>query len=102
MHRLFAGLPVPEPLVERLRLLQTDLPGARWRRDDQLHVTLQFYGEVHQEVAEEIADQLGRVARPAVPLALPRNNEPSLNGPDKPHYHPSHPNVAMTTHRRRL
>jgi 2'-5' RNA ligase len=70
MHRLFTGLPVPEPLVERLRLLRTDLPGARWRREDQLHVTLQFYGEVHQALAEEIADQLGRVARPPVPLAL--------------------------------
>lgn len=70
MHRLFTGLAVPDPLVERLGTLRTSLPGARWRRDDQLHVTVHFFGEVHVEVAQEIDDRLLRLGGGSVEIAL--------------------------------
>ncbi|MEO1642004.1 MAG: RNA 2',3'-cyclic phosphodiesterase [Pseudomonadota bacterium] len=68
MHRLFAALPVPDVIAERLLYLQEDLPGARWRQRDHFHITLHFYGEVDGEIANEIADRLEEVA--AKPIAL--------------------------------
>ena len=56
--RLFAAMPLPEParagvagLLERLRC--KDLP-VRWVRDDNVHLTLKFFGEV-------AADRLGGI-----------------------------------------
>ncbi|MEL7545417.1 MAG: RNA 2',3'-cyclic phosphodiesterase [Pseudomonadota bacterium] len=70
MHRLFAALPIPDLLAERLRPLRSDLHGTQWRRDDQYHVTLQFFGEVHRDIAEEIADQLDAVASSGFAITL--------------------------------
>lgn len=71
MHRLFAALPVPDMIAERLLPLRTDLHGARWRRREHFHITLQFYGKVSEEVANEIADALALISSP--PLALELN-----------------------------
>lgn len=68
MHRIFAALPVPDTLAERLLHLQEDLPGARWRQRDHFHITLHFYGEVDGEIAHEIADKLEDVR--STPLEL--------------------------------
>jgi 2'-5' RNA ligase len=70
MHRLFAALPVPDDIAERLLPLKADLFGARWRRRDHYHITLQFYGKVHEEVANEIADALARLQAPQMTLEL--------------------------------
>ena len=70
MHRLFAALPVSDLLAERLRPLREDVFGARWRRDDQYHLTLQFFGEVPLELAEEIADQLGSLSTTGFAITL--------------------------------
>lgn len=70
MHRIFAALPVPESISERLLPLRSDLFGARWRRPEQFHITLQFYGGVQTEMAEEIAAALERVQSPALELTL--------------------------------
>lgn len=70
MHRLFAALPVSELLAERLKPLREDILGARWRREDQFHVTLQFFGDVHHHVAEEIADQMESVSSPGFAIEV--------------------------------
>ena len=70
MHRIFAALPVPEAIADRLLPLRTDLHGARWRRRDHYHITLQFYGEVQREIAEEVAASLEAVRAPALALEL--------------------------------
>lgn len=70
MHRLFAALPVPEEISDRLLALQEDLPGARWRRRDHHHITLQFFGAVNTEVAEEIATSLEALHAPGLSLTL--------------------------------
>jgi len=70
MHRLFAALPVSEAIADRLLPLRSDLYGVRWRRRDHYHITLQFYGEVPRDIAEEIAASLGAVHAPALALEL--------------------------------
>lgn len=70
MHRLFAALPVPGTIADRLEPLQDALHGARWRRRDHYHITLCFYGDVSGEVAEEIARNLEAVSRPALCLEV--------------------------------
>ena len=70
MHRLFAALPVPDDLADRLEPLSVDLHGARWRRRDHYHVTLCFYGAVDGEIAHELADALSSVTAPAISLEV--------------------------------
>ncbi|MEM9054010.1 MAG: RNA 2',3'-cyclic phosphodiesterase [Pseudomonadota bacterium] len=70
MHRLFAAFPIPDLIAERLLTLNNDLPGARWRQRDHLHVTLHFYGEVDFEQAEEIANRLEALHSPPLQLEV--------------------------------
>ena len=70
MHRLFAALPIPDELADRLEPLRVELYGARWRRREHYHVTLCFYGKVDGEVAHELADALDAVRSPAISLEL--------------------------------
>jgi len=70
MHRLFAALPVPDAIAERLEPLSVDIYGARWRRRDHYHITLCFFGEVDGEQAEALADALEQVRAPALELQL--------------------------------
>lgn len=69
-HRLFAALPVPDTVADRLLPLRSDLFGARWRQREHFHVTLQFFGTVDIEIAEEIASALERVQAPAMELQV--------------------------------
>ncbi len=70
MHRLFAALPVPDSIAERLLPLRTDIHGAKWRKREHFHITLCFYDKVTIEVAEEIANALEAVASPALDLEV--------------------------------
>jgi len=68
MVRLFIGLRPPSGPRAQLGRLMTGLPGVRWQRDDQLHLTLRFIGEVENSLADDITSALETVAAP--PLAL--------------------------------
>lgn len=70
MHRLFVGLRLPA--AERTRLLAATggAEGARWQRDDQLHVTLRFIGEVERPMAEDVAAILAQVGYPRFEIAI--------------------------------
>jgi len=61
MIRLFTALSVPWDVVETLKRRQTGLPGARWRPEEALHVTLAFYGEVTETQADDLAAELARI-----------------------------------------
>ena len=61
MLRLFTALPIPWDVAETLKRRQTGLPGARWRSDEQLHVTLAFYGDVAERQADDLAAELARI-----------------------------------------
>lgn len=70
MHRLFAALPVPNHIADRLDPLSVEIYGARWRRREHYHITLCFYGKVDGETAHAIADELENVVSPALELNL--------------------------------
>jgi 2'-5' RNA ligase len=61
--RLFAALPVGGPAARRLALLQAGLEG-RTVDPASFHVTLAFFGEVAEPVAEELHAALGSVEAP--------------------------------------
>jgi 2'-5' RNA ligase len=59
--RLFVGLELPDAIRAALLAGMGGVAGARWQRDDQLHLTLRFIGEVDRHGAADIAAALGRV-----------------------------------------
>lgn len=59
--RLFVGLELPAPVKAALLAFMGGVAGARWQREDQLHLTLRFIGEVDRHQAQDIAAALGRV-----------------------------------------
>jgi 2'-5' RNA ligase len=72
--RLFAAVPLPEPAragVARLldRLRRQDLP-VRWVRDENLHLTLKFFGEVIPDRVGGIEEAIRNANEGSVPLAM--------------------------------
>ncbi len=61
MYRLFIGIPVPDDLKTMLTGMRVNIPGARWIREDQMHITLKFIGEVDGAVFSDIRDGLKEV-----------------------------------------
>ena len=59
--RLFVALQPTDPAREALANLAADIPGVRWVRAPQLHLTLRFIGEVSPDDEEKIVDALGEV-----------------------------------------
>ena len=62
MIRLFTALSVPWDVAETLKRRQSGLPGAKWRSEEQLHVTLAFYGDIDERRADDLAAELQRAA----------------------------------------
>lgn len=69
-HRLFAAIRPPGAVIDALLELESYIPGARWQDEDQLHLTLRFFGEVEAAQAEELAVALEKVTAPPFALAL--------------------------------
>jgi 2'-5' RNA ligase len=61
MMRLFTALELPPAIRDALLAAMGGVAGARWQRDDQLHLTLRFIGEVDRHQARDIAAVLGSV-----------------------------------------
>ena len=61
MLRLFTALPVPWDVAQTLKRRQTGLPGAKWRPEEALHITLAFYGDVPERQADDLAGELSRI-----------------------------------------
>lgn len=72
--RAFVALELPAALRHELgeaaRRLGRSLPPARWVREENLHVTLVFLGEVSEDAARELDPGLREVFRGAGPLEL--------------------------------
>lgn len=68
--RLFAALPLPDPIAAQIAPLQAGIPGAHWRARESLHVTLRFFGEVREDMARELDDALEGLAQAAAPFSL--------------------------------
>lgn len=82
--RLFAALSIPDDIAERLLALQKGVPGAKWRPRENLHITLRFFGDVAEPVADEIDSALDMLAAPNKPFELRLKSAGSFGGAD-PH-----------------
>ena len=70
MIRLFAAIAVPEDIGEPLLTRQHGLPGARWRPLEAFHITLRFFGDVQERVAEDLDLELARITSAPFGLTL--------------------------------
>lgn len=68
--RLFVGIALPEPVRARLAVLESGIPGAKWVKVENLHLTLRFIGEVDGGAAHDIDAALAAVRGPAFRLAF--------------------------------
>ena len=70
MLRLFAALALPDAIADPLRSLQQDLTGASWRPREALHITLRFFGEIQERVADDLHLELSQIASTPLDLCL--------------------------------
>lgn len=70
MIRLFVGIELPEAVRERLAVLCSGVPGARWISPENMHLTLRFIGEVENGQAEDIDAALMRLRAPSFEITL--------------------------------
>jgi len=82
--RLFAAIAIPDETAARLLVLQHDLPGAKWRPRENLHLTLRFFDAVAEPVADEIDSELAQIADATAPFDLHLKGVGAFGGAD-PH-----------------
>jgi RNA 2',3'-cyclic 3'-phosphodiesterase len=70
MPRLFSAIALPTDIKDRLDAIQQPLPGARWVAEDNLHLTLRFFGDISSRLAEEITNLLADIEVDAFDLRL--------------------------------
>ena len=81
MIRLFAAVAVPPELGKGLQHRQSGLAGARWRPLEAFHITLRFFGELREDVADDLHLELERLS--AAPMTLELEGVGSFGeGPD--------------------
>jgi len=68
--RLFIGLGIPEHLRMSLAALQGGIPGARWVKPENYHITLRFLGELSRHQARDIDAALSDLDVPEFEVAL--------------------------------
>ncbi|ENN94123.1 RNA 2',3'-cyclic phosphodiesterase [Bartonella bovis] len=68
MPRLFAAIKIPQETTKTLISLQNGLPKAQWINPKNFHVTLSFFGEVTNSVANELTEAFDTIKCPAFML----------------------------------
>lgn len=61
MHRLFVAIRPPQPIRDILIDAMDDSPELGWVKNDNLHLTLHFIGEVERPLADDIAAALAQI-----------------------------------------
>ena len=69
-HRLFTAIELPDSVKDQLAPLLSGLPGAKWVKRPQLHLTLRFIGEVETPKFKAIGDTLREVQAQAFEMRL--------------------------------
>jgi RNA 2',3'-cyclic 3'-phosphodiesterase len=82
--RIFAALDLPDHIADRLMDLMRGVGGAKWRPRENLHLTLRFFGEVAEPIADEIDVALSTVADSTKPFELQLKSAGTFGGAD-PH-----------------
>ncbi|MBI1251412.1 MAG: RNA 2',3'-cyclic phosphodiesterase [Alphaproteobacteria bacterium] len=80
--RLFAALDLPDEVADRLMPLMRGVPGAKWRPRENLHLTLRFFGEVHERIAEDIDAALDEAAARCAPFDVQLKGAGAFGGAD--------------------
>ncbi len=70
MPRLFTALELPDMARTHLSLLRGEIGGARWTARENLHITLRFFGDVTDAVADEIAGHLDAIVADPVGVEI--------------------------------
>jgi 2'-5' RNA ligase len=70
MKRLFAAIDLPERIIDDICATYQAIPGARWMREEQLHLTLRFYGETSTDQEESLMKALAKITLPPFFLSL--------------------------------
>ena len=70
MIRLFVGLELDGEQKTALQNIMHGVSSVKWQRDDQLHLTLSFIGEVPRNIARDIADGLSAISFTPFDLTL--------------------------------
>jgi RNA 2',3'-cyclic 3'-phosphodiesterase len=68
--RLFTALELSEDAKAILASLRAPFADATWVATDDLHITLQFAGEISRRVADEFAHELASLHLPAPPIEI--------------------------------
>jgi 2'-5' RNA ligase len=82
--RLFAAIALPDEVAQRLLALMKGVPGAKWRPRENLHLTLRFFGELTEPVAEDLDTAIEEAVRGHAPFELRLKSAGSFGGAD-PH-----------------
>jgi 2'-5' RNA ligase len=82
--RLFACLDLPPDIADQLVRLQRGLAGASWRPVENLHVTLRFFGDTPEPVADDLDAALDAVGQGMAPFTLKLKGADWF-GKDEPH-----------------
>lgn len=61
MRRLFVAIEIPKPISSSILNLKAPIPGARWVEQGNLHLTLQFIGELENSRIDELIDALEEI-----------------------------------------
>jgi len=61
MARLFVGLELSPTIKKSLDFARGGVEGARWQRDEQLHLTLAFLGEVPAHMVRDVENALSYI-----------------------------------------
>lgn len=70
MIRLFAAVAIPDEIAQGLVRRQRGVEFARWRAPASLHITLRFFGEVREDVADDLDAELSTVTGHPFELVL--------------------------------
>ncbi len=78
---LFAAINIPPSIAKDIARFQKGVSGARWRSTEQLHITLGYFGELTDERAEQLDEELARKSFPAFELCLKNGGHFGHNQP---------------------
>lgn len=67
---LFAAIRPPSGVIRAVSRMQKGVPGARWSNAEKLHITVGYFGEVSEPLAEELDEELARRPLPSMELTL--------------------------------
>ncbi|MET0431397.1 MAG: 2'-5' RNA ligase family protein, partial [Hyphomicrobium sp.] len=70
MPRLFTAIELPDEICDELYRLRTPLPGARWMKPENYHITLRFAGDIGNVEAREFIANLARIEPDGFELKL--------------------------------